>query len=563
MWLLSLACVEPVVREASYFPFPREELITDGHVALEPLPAGETAVPVERVSWRNGFSPVQTTVFELESLPTSLDDVHAWDMATGEEWPVLVELDAWPDNDELPVLLVRPTRPYPVGTTILVAIGEGTGLSRPGWLQAIEDGLPVEGVDVDATQQLMSLIRAFDVEPMQAVRFPVGDGTAPMRHLVEELSTPSTWAFDRVLEPTHAHTIAEGSFTTDTWLTDTGAFELDSHGLPLAQGQADEDLYVFIPDGLEDAEPGSVPVWVFGHGIFSEPSAYLGDEEDPNGLVALATEAGAIVIATTWRGMTRDDLTTPIAVGNDFGRIPELTDKLQQGVANTLALSRMLAQTDFLEDEVFMGLPDPSTLRYYGISLGGIEGAVLLANSDVLEFGVLHVGGSSWSTMLERSSNWSTFETLMEDAIPSPSERQLLYAASQLFWDPIDPALYAGELSGRPILWQESIGDEQVPNLTTRLLLEGVGVSLLEPAVDPWMTPSTGPLSGPAVAQFDPEVALPPETNRPSPVTGAHGAPRHWAGQRAQTARFLDPDDPGVVEHFCGDAPCSASNPGD
>jgi hypothetical protein len=30
----------------------------------------------------------------------------------------------------------------------------------------------------------------------------------------------------------------------------------------------------------------------------------------------------------------------------------------------------------------------------------------------------------------------------------------------------------------------------------------------------------------------------------------------------AQIIRFLDLDDPGVIEHFCSDAPCSASNPG-
>ena len=190
--------------------------------------------------------------------------------------------------------------------------------------------------------------------------------------------------------------------------------------------------------------------------------------------------------------MTRDDLTTPVAVGNDFGRIPELTDKLQQGVANTVALVRLIAEGGLLDDPVFMGLADPDTLRYYGISLGGIEGAVLLANTDLLPHAVFHVGGSSWSTMLERSSNWVTFEALMEDAVPSPSDRQLLYAASQLFWDAADPANYAGDLMGRSVLWQESLGDEQVPNLTTRLLTNAAGAVLLEPAVDSFTGSATG-----------------------------------------------------------------------
>ncbi len=44
--------------------------------------------------------------------------------------------------------------------------------------------------------------------------------------------------------------------------------------------------------------------------------------------------------------------------------------------------------------------------------------------------------------------------------------------------------------------------------------------------------------------------------------TTSHDEPRTWAGCMAQTARFLDPDDPGVTEHFCGEGVCSESNQG-
>jgi hypothetical protein len=64
------------------------------------------------------------------------------------------------------------------------------------------------------------------------------------------------------------------------------------------------------------------------------------------------------------------------------------------------------------------------------------------------------------------------------------------------------------------------------------------------------------------MSQFDPEKPLPTQENRPAESTGAHSDPRTWPGQHAQTARFLDPDDPGVIEHFCGEQVCSASNDG-
>jgi hypothetical protein len=287
-------------------------------------------------------------------------------------------------------------------------------------------------------------------------------------------------------------------------------------------------------------------------------------EDDPSGVLDLADRAGAIVVATTWRGLTSSDLLTAVNVGNDFGRFPELTDKLAQGVANNIALARLVLEGDLLDDPLLEGKADPSALWYYGISLGGIEGAVMFANQDRISHGVLHVGGSAWSTMLERSSNWTQFEPLVADGIPDPADRQLLFAISQLFWDPADPASYAEDLQDQTLLWQVALHDEQVPNRTTELLARGVGMTVATPAPrSAWgIDEGALPVDLPALTWFDPEAPAPPESNRPSPVTDAHTDPRVWAGTKLQTIRFLQADDPGVVEHFCGDAPCSASNPG-
>ncbi len=69
----------------------------------------------------------------------------------------------------------------------------------------------------------------------------------------------------------------------------------------------------------------------------------------------------------------------------------------------------------------------------------------MMAQDPPVDAAVLHVGGSAWSTMLERSSNWPTFEMVMQDSVPDPADRQLLYSVSQLFWDPADPLLYASD----------------------------------------------------------------------------------------------------------------------
>ena len=478
---------------------------------------------------------------------------------------------------------MRPLVPLPIGHEVAVLLTEdlrtpdGSAWEGPDWYTAAAEGqapVDTEGRELPHYVELHAALSSLGAPAAaQAERLTVDDGAAPLRAMLASLETPSSWSFSEVLDaeleaelPPGVWRQAQGTFSTTTWLVEDGAFDSDSldpeTGAPAAQGSAEAALFVMVPDSVRDAEPGSVPVWVFGHGIFSAPELYLGEPDDPSAVIALANAAGAIVVATRWRGLTRTDLPVALNVATDFGRLPLLTDKLAQGVANTAALVHLIDDGALLDDPVFGGLADPSTLRWYGISLGGIQGATLLALDDTISHGVLHVGGGAWSTMLERSSNWTQFELLLQGSVPDPADRQLLYAASQLFWDVADPALHTQALATRSVLWQESTGDEQVPNLTTGLMARGAGAQQLVPAAReiPGLEPHSGPVDQPTVATFDPQLGLPEPGNRPAAVTGAHATPRRWKTTEAQTLRFLDADDPGVVLHPCGAQPCTAEN---
>ena len=364
---------------------------------------------------------------------------------------------------------------------------------------------------------------------------------------------------------------AEGSFDVQDFLDDDGVLALDASGQPSATGVRAADLYVHVPASVADAPAGSVPVLLFGHGIFSEPANYLDDADDPSAVVALADELGAIVVGTTWRGLSWDDRVVAIEVAGDFGRIPRITDRLVQAQVDIHTLAAMLHLGDLLDDPVFTGsagqsLPMRGRLVYYGISLGGIEGAVFVASGAPVEAAVLHVGGSMWSTMLERSSNWTTFEGVLVPAIEDPGDRQRLYALSQLFWDPVDPLAWAGTLDRRPVLLQESVGDEQVPNLTTQALARSADLVFAQPGAGEvaGLASATMPLpaGSRAYVRYDPEVGEPADVNRPAPVSGAHYLPRVWRGHRAAVVDFLGVGTEGSVRHHCGDAACTASNPG-
>jgi hypothetical protein len=185
---------------------------------------------------------------------------------------------------------------------------------------------------------------------------------------------------------------------------------------------------------------------------------------------------------------------------------------------------------------------------------------VVLANSEVLEYGVLHVGGGGWATILERSSVWHELEGVAERALPDPLERQLALAMSQLLWDPVDPLTHIDDLAGRSQLWQVAVGDEQLPNLASYALARSLELPLLDPAVyevdglELAVAP-TGPGAS-ALLQLDPGLGVPAEGNRPAQVSGAHEAIRRSAEVSAQIQAFFAEGQEGTIIHPCGDQPC-------
>ena len=155
---------------------------------------------------------------------------------------------------------------------------------------------------------------------------------------------------------------------------------------------------------------------------------------------------------------------------------------------------------------------------------------------------------------------------LVTIAVESPSERQILYGASQLFWDPVDPIAYITDLQEETILLQESVNDDTVHNMTTRMYARSLDNPVLDPAVmvPQGMTaqPADLPVGSSAYVQFDPERSDPDDKNRPTPNNGAHVTTLGWWETVTQAQDFLTPGSEGQVNHYCGAAACSSSNRG-
>lgn len=568
-------------------PFPVGALhFQDGAFSMDSadfgITAGQTQLPWDRLGFRTGFSPGQTSVVVLESVDTSVlptwsaptpdtGSVRLYDLDSGTWLPTFAEIDAHPRATPN-TLLIRPLQALAIGHEIAVVITTAV-TPRPARFDALLSSEPPEDLAAHASD-FQSLVQTLDGAGLPADdialawSFPIGDGTAPTRSVWSQAGSDQ-WTLDDVRDETEAtapftYRAARGSFTVPQFLVEDLSLNIDgTTGAVTADGTTEAYLYVHVPLSVADAPVGTVPVMLFGHGIFATPDLYLNEADDPSSLNRLCEEGGFIAVATNWRGLTTPDLGGTIAVSQDFGRMHELTDRLVQAQGNVTGLIDLLRNSGFYDDPVFQGrqgqrLPSDE-LVYYGISLGGIEGTVLQASQPDLDRAVLHVAGSTWSTMLERSSNWTQFETILETSVPEALDRQRLYAASQLWWDSVDPIAFTPDLQDRDFLYQVSVGDEQVPNLTSYALARSISLPLQEPSVNPvYGLTSTSAASSRGLVQFDPETALPPETNRPAPVTKAHDRPRNFGGTLQQIRTYLAD---GTIQPACGTAPCTYTQP--
>jgi hypothetical protein len=571
-----------------------------------PSPHGAELFDPDRLALLDGFSVATPVVLPFADLdPASLPSLGApsaamdpsaavqlIDLDTGTWLPCFAETDAHPaargSSDQ--ALIIRPMRAMAFGHRHAVALthalrgSDGAPAPRPAAFAELlrgggEPAMAAHYEDLFTELEALGLDRGqlvlawdFTTGSQERAHGPLDAMLAAGRSALpaEPDHLPAyqldlTYDDDAPSEPMlGGWRVAQGSVELPDFLDAQGLLVLDAQGQPTQQGEAEVKLLVFIPRSLRGAAPGSAPVLLVGPGLFTTAMSSLGATDDPDGVRALAEIMGAILVAGSWDGLGLDDQALALAAADRPAQLHGIADRLTASAAAWTALAR-LPRTAFADDPVFEAsdggsLVDPDRSHLLGLSLGAVQGAVVLANSEVLEYGVLHVGGGGWATILERSSVWHELEGVAERALPDPLERQLALAMSQLLWDPVDPLTHIDDLAGRSQLWQVAVGDEQLPNLASYALARSLELPLLDPAVyevdglELAVAP-TGPGAS-ALLQLDPGLGVPAEGNRPAQVSGAHEAIRRSAEVSAQIQAFFAEGQEGTIIHPCGDQPC-------
>jgi hypothetical protein len=359
----------------------------------------------------------------------------------------------------------------------------------------------------------------------------------------------------------------------------------DAAGEPVWTALTNAPFGLAIPCSAAGAP---LPTLLIGHGLFGNGPSVVDD---------LASIPGFAFVAagTNWSGLSTPDvgpdlfgsfIVQVIANADLFEALP---DRLRQGQLNTLVLARMLKRGHFNADPAAQlgghGPIDTAAPAYYfGASLGGIMGTMFAALTPDVERLNVDVPAINFSLLLQRATPFIQFQMLLNLVSGDPTDQAIALGLNQELWVRGEPSGYATHITGRPrsplpgvnrkkMLVTAALYDQQVSNLGSHLLARTLRLPMLEGSAVrdlPSIPDSFGPQESAYVVydagSFDPanpahEPFIPPLVNRPAtPNTcDPHARRGLIPASISQLVGFFQPD--GVIENFCADGVCDASEP--
>ncbi|WP_067474066.1 hypothetical protein [Actinomadura hibisca] len=620
---------DPADTAACMVPFPNDwftvsdrSTATGRRVNLSPLATPRTGgvVPIDPAQWNrsDGFSPgsalltrvpgldlARTGAAPITDMARSLAPdapIVLMDARTGERWPYFAELDAnAPESRRL--LLVRPARNFREGHRYLVLLRglkdkDGRTLQATSAVQRMLSGHPIGSTEKERGAALRHTVRELNGHRVSTSGLYLAwDFTvASTRNLAERAVHMRDDAFRKLGTKAPAFTVGKVTdFTADQ----------DPYLARRIEGTVDVPSYLDQPGGppgsslrygrggLPEQLPGNVqkanfrcnvprsalaqpaqPV-LYGHGLMGRAAEIDGEK-----LRRASQQHNLMLCATDWIGMSEGDITNVASVLLNISRFNTVPDRQQQSYLNFLFLGRELIHPKGFTGDAAFRSPDGRPLigdglAYAGASQGGIQGTALTALATDFRRSALIVPGINYSTMLNRSVDFTQYEQILNVSHPDKLEQQLVLNLIQMLWDRGEGNGYAAHVTRDPlpgtpthrVLLHEAFGDHQVANIATEVMARTLGdVPVRQPALAPGRTPDVTPFwglrpltrfphAGSGLVIWDSGTPAPPITNTPNTAgKDPHGDSRGSAEAMAQLAEFLRT---GRIVDTCAGQPCT------
>jgi hypothetical protein len=624
------------------------------HLPQAAMPTNQAGAQIDVAPYNrnDGFSPGSSIVVRVPGLdtpaalqntnPAPLTDmsqafrkrapVVLIDEKTKKRQLIWVELDSNAGSPANTMVLIHPGKNLEYGHTYAVGMRglkdeTGDKLTAPPWFKKFRDGgrLPKDQrSDEGRYEHIFKVLKKAGVGRhglYMAWDFTVGSAKSLTRTLLhirnasfrglgdqdladgEVTGHASKFQVDNVEtnpDPGIARYIT-GTFKVPCWLDQAGcppgsSFDYESsdryaHPERTPGNRATAPFYCIVPNVATPGRPARGSL--YGHGLLGS-----GDEIKSDSQENLASEHDFIICATDWWGMSEGDVPYDISALKDLNLFPSVVDRLQQGVLNTLFLSRLMRTDDgFASDPAFQknGQPLLKTNKgyYYGNSQGGIMGGITTAVAPDFKRAVLGVTGMDYGgVLLQRSTDFDAYASFLYGNVggggyTDPSLHPLVLDLMQQLWDRGEPDGYAARMTSDPllntpthkVLMQTAYGDFQVSQYSAAVEARTIGAKAHQPALD---VPPRGQDSNlfykiPAIPSYpyngsawviwdtgtgntqDPPITntSPTESDNP-PNHDPHEDPRDTPEARTQISEFLKVG--GKVVDVCGGDPCHTYN---
>jgi len=523
----------------------------------------------------DGFSPSTQIFTTFEATPdidgmatqfnisASVESGHSsilLNMDTGEKVYHWIELDARSQEGEPTILFLRTIRGLDHNAAYAVAFrnlvdGGGKQVLPSDGFRALRDSINTSSDRIEEQrsdyESLFSQLAdsGFNRSELQAAWW---FHTASTESILEDILIMREDAEARIGESGIGCTITEvqedfaqdgtslrlirGTVTTPHYMENQYArspLMRDSEGNPDFVQNREIDFTMLIPKALaENNESG--PLTVFGHGLFGDGDSYAINGRE------LANEYKTVIIATDFKGWSSDGdydaLTFALVNINEFQYQQE---RQMQAVINHIAMVRTITGvcsdiSEFKHNGTNM--IDKDTVNYIGISLGGLRGPSLLAMVPELDWGVLWVGGTSFTHQVERSTHYGSeenpsefYQLLSSDlSLPSRMDRAITIALLQSIWDSTDGETYlpyretgfGDVLEPFDMFYLTSMMDAQVTTLSADRAVRTGNVPVVNgSAYHPFgVQVVDGPINGSSSAYFDGNFPQLPTGNTNGPM---------------------------------------------
>lgn len=518
------------VKNECFFPFPFTQFYSGGVLDIPKelfrIPEGYPDIDLRRINSFDGFSPASQIMFwhprgfSREGLPEPKNTlspespVQLIEHPSGQRIPVFVEPDARA-NPPFQVLYIRPLKRMKTNTRYIVVIkkglkdAEGVELTSPIFFRAVLENKNIEfsGLKQDAEnwrQHFSDILRfleslginrsdilvAWDFKTASEQKILV-ENMLGVRKRVYEFKDHITFVIDEVkdfpysdredLYPQYRDLIqkqVKGRFYPP---------KVDGNGV------FEAEFLMNIPKCVFENPATSFKPMLFGHGLFG---SY--EELNSHNLIYSAQYFCTPIIATNWIGIdnkARGDVFNfaTSKLKHTVQIVEYVVDNLKQGHANFLALAILVKKSDFwdeIRNRVGNFSVDMQNPVYYGISNGAIQGSIFMTLTKDVELGVLDVGGSIWTAMLERNKSWDFLRPLLyPEGDEWEFEIKKVIAVSQIIFDVADPITFAPyivrgsdefDIKPKKIIYREALYDEQVANFTTETFVRTAGIPAIK-----------------------------------------------------------------------------------